>query len=270
MISHIADLRVRAEGAAGPSVVFAVDPPNALEHYDALFSRLAAYRRFAFELPGFGGSPRDPAGFGFEAMFAATTRLLDALAAGPYILAFGCAAGHLARAVAARRPELVRALFYQQTATWSEQRRWAERLDPRRVLRTPLLGQAMMRLRLGPVARGWYGVAVRDPERRRALDDLAQRRLRAGARFPLASMFQSWFSGTVADPVAAADAPAQPATIVWGLDDRSHRRTDRAASATLAPGSALTELPGVGHFFELEDPSGFERRLDALADLSRA
>lgn len=262
MIADIAGLRVRREGSSGPSVVFAVDPPNALEHYDALFRELDGRRRFAFELPGFGGSPRAAAGFGFAPMFAATVALLDELAAGPYVLAFPCVAGHLARAVAQRRPDLVRAIFYQQTASWPEQRRWAERLDRRRLLRTPLIGQAIMALRGGPVARGWYGVALADPERRRRLDDIAQRRLRAGARYPLASIFQAWF-GDAADPAAGA-APSAPARIVWGLDDRSHRRTDRAASTALAPGNSVEELPGIGHFFELEDPSRFVERLERL------
>lgn len=55
--TELATVRVRIEGTASPTILFAADPPNVLEHYDALFAEIAPWARAAcVELPN-GSSP---------------------------------------------------------------------------------------------------------------------------------------------------------------------------------------------------------------------
>ncbi len=54
-----ATLRVRSASGVGPPIVFLIDPPNTVEHYDALIQILAQHARVVcVELPGFGFSTR--------------------------------------------------------------------------------------------------------------------------------------------------------------------------------------------------------------------
>ena len=65
-----ATLRVRSASGVGHPIVFLIDPPNTVEHYDALIQILAQRGRvLCVELPGFGFSTPG-AGFDHGARFA--------------------------------------------------------------------------------------------------------------------------------------------------------------------------------------------------------
>src|SRR5436190_446556 len=54
-------IRIRDSGGHNPSVIFACDPPNVLEHYDAVFELLSPTNRLvSLEMPGFGFSMPNP------------------------------------------------------------------------------------------------------------------------------------------------------------------------------------------------------------------
>src|SRR5262245_23842863 len=58
-------IRVRVAGSGPRRIVFAADPPNTVEHYDALFAAITPWAQaVCVELPGFGFS-RAAAGFAF-------------------------------------------------------------------------------------------------------------------------------------------------------------------------------------------------------------
>jgi pimeloyl-ACP methyl ester carboxylesterase len=64
-----ATLRVRSAGSVGPPIVFLIDPPDMVEHYDVLIQILAQQARVVcVELPGSGFSTPGPAfDFGIQA-----------------------------------------------------------------------------------------------------------------------------------------------------------------------------------------------------------
>jgi pimeloyl-ACP methyl ester carboxylesterase len=85
-----ARLRVRVAGAGPRTFVFAADPPNVIEHYDALVAELSPHARLiVFESPGFGFS-RAKGGYDFsiDSQARLVGDLLDSLAAKPAVLAF--------------------------------------------------------------------------------------------------------------------------------------------------------------------------------------
>lgn len=253
-------LRVRTGGSQGRAVVFAVDPPNVLEHYGPLFVRLRAHRLLAFEPPGFGHS-RAARGYRhtLDESAAAVVQLLEKKGVRDAVLAFPCLAAYAALRVAHERPDLVAGLVLMQAPSWPQERAWVERVDRHGLLRTPLVGQAMMALRTDPIAEAWYRAAVPDERQRETFRSMAVEAMDHGAKFPLASALQGLFGG--ADP--ALPAPRQPTLCLWGDGDRSHGRSDPASMREHAPQATHVTFEGCGHFPELEMPNRFADELAA-------
>jgi pimeloyl-ACP methyl ester carboxylesterase len=256
-----ATLRVRTGGDAGPAVVSIPDPPNVIEHHDALFELLEGWARpVCAELPGAGFSvPARSFGFTVEDAATTITQLLEELDTAPYVLAFSCASAYLALRIAAARPDLVSALALTQAPSWPQELEWARRLDRLRTLRTPVLGQLTMLATRRTVARGWYDAALPkdapDEKRRRFLDP-SMEALDKGGEFCLASMFQGMFRAE--EPLQPVD---QPALAVWGGADRTHRRSDGRSIVEHAPNARWIEFTEAGHFPELEEPERFSETL---------
>lgn len=250
-------LRVRRAGAGERALIFCTDPPNVLEHYGPLFARLKRERALttiAFEPAGFGHSTsKGPAPHSIEAGAAATEALLEKLGIRGAVLAFPCVAAYAALRVAARRPDLVAGLVLLQAPAWREGARWVARVDRRRVLRTPVVGQVVNYVRADAIIRRWYAAAAGAPERGARLQGFAIEALDHGARFPLASAFQTLFRGPAPDLAPVA----QPTLALWGAADRTHARTEKDSILEHAPGATVVEVEGVGHFPELEDPNAF-------------
>jgi pimeloyl-ACP methyl ester carboxylesterase len=255
--TSLGDVRVRVHpSGVGPRLLFGVDGPNVLEHYDDLFGRLEGRADvIAFEPPGTGGSA--PAR-SFDFRLGSFARLtLDLLAdTGPRTLVMPCYLGHVAQLVARRAPRLAPRVVLPQTVGEADLRRWADRVDPKRLVRTPLLGQAIVAVRRRAIARGWYRASVGHAECRDPFVATADRALRAGACFCLASLMQG-LTPDLVQPDEGGTAPAElpvPAVIVWGAKDRTHARS--------APGLALAGAEVVlfgdsGHSPELEEPERF-------------
>ncbi len=253
-------VRVRAAGertAAQPlAVLLLCDPPNVIEHFDALLELLAPHARvILFEPPGFGFSvPRRRFGFGFGDYAACIVELLGALGEGPYLLAFPCIWGHLALQLAAERPADVRKLMLWQTASWDQQVRWARAADPDRVLLRRYVGQFTMATAPEKIAALWYRAASARGRAAELMPAL-HAALRAGAFCCLGSLWQEWFA---ADGAPAAVQPAQPVLLAWGAADRSHRQTDPFGLAARLPDAVRRHVfASAGHSPELEDAPAF-------------
>ena len=263
-----ARIRLRTGGApeSARSVVMALDPPNVLEHYAQPFiawSRSA--RLVAFEPPGFGHSTA-PRGYdhSVEAAAKVAIALLDRLALPPSVLVFPCLAAYAALRVAAQRPDLVSGLVLVQAPSWAQERAWAQRVDKRGILRTPGVGQAALLFRGHNIVDAWYRTAIPDAARAAHMAALANETLDHGARFPLASAFQTNFSlrgAAAAAPLDGLAPPRCPTLLVWGNADKSHRQSEPASMRTHAPDAELLVMDGAGHFPELEKPIEFR---DAL------
>jgi pimeloyl-ACP methyl ester carboxylesterase len=240
-------------------VVFFADGPNALEHHDPIFDRLSKWTRVvAIDPPGFGFSTPNP-GFDFTigSFVNAIVELLTKLGTGPYILCPTCTNVYPCALIAAARPELVSHLVLMQVLDWDQTRIWTGKIvDPSGDLAKPYLGQDLM-YRIRPTAaKVWYPNALGQPERAETFLKQSCDCFSHGGNFCLASLIQGWFGPEVEQP--SFPAFSQPTLAIWGMNDRSHRKSDKRSLLNIAPHAQYIEREGVGHFPEIEDPVWFE------------
>jgi pimeloyl-ACP methyl ester carboxylesterase len=244
-------LRVRRGGSTGGfPVLFAADGPNVIEHYDRLIPALEGQVDWVvFEPPGTGAStPARGFDFTLAAFTRSCTEVLEAV--GPRTLVFPCYLGFVGQRIARARPDLVRGLVMPQTPSWNDMQRWADSVDRKRLLRTPVLGQLMLALRRRDVAATWYRSSTSDPRFRAPFIEAAHEAFAFGGCFCLASLMQGYARGPAPE---SAELPV-PTAVVWGPRDRTHRRSDPNNSV---PGAEVVTMPECGHSPELEDPAGF-------------
>lgn len=255
-----ARVRVRRQPAAGkPAVVFACDGPNTLEHYDALLARLKGRADVTIVDPPGTGCSEPPPGFDFsiDAYAALMLGVLEKLDAREATLVFPCYLGFIAARAAERDAARISRLVLPQTPSWEDLRRWADRVDPRRLLRTPVLGQAVMALRRRPIARGWFKAAVADRSQLEAFSAAADEAFDAGGCFCLASLLQRWESEQFATQLQLS----VPVTVCWGSKDRSHRETAADGFCRHVAGARTEVFPQQGHSVDLEAPDAFLSRV---------
>ena len=248
-------IRMRRGGSTGRlSILMAADGPNVIEHYDRLIPALEGRVEWAiFEPPGTGASmPARGFDFTVDTFTQSCAEVLEAV--GPRTLVFPCYLGFVGQRIARARPDLVRGLVMPQTPSWSDMQRWADTVDPKRLLRTPVLGQLMLALRRRDVAATWYRMSTSDKRFREPFIQAANEAFAFGGCFCLASLMQGYPRGRAPEPVELS----VPTSVVWGARDRTHRRSDPNASM---PGAEVITMPECGHSPELEDPEGFVDRL---------
>jgi pimeloyl-ACP methyl ester carboxylesterase len=202
-----------------------------------------------FEPPGTGAStPARGFDFTVDAFTRCCTEVLEAV--GPRTLVFPCYLGFVGQGIARSHPDLVHGLVMPQTPSWNDMERWANSVDRKRLLRTPVLGQLMLALRRRDVAATWYRASTSDPRFRQPFIDAANEAFAFGGCFCLASLMQGYERG----PAPASTELPVPTAVVWGPRDRTHRRSDPTQSL---PGAEVITMPECGHSPELEDPAGF-------------
>ncbi len=260
-------IRMRCAGSRGPSLVLATDPPVPLELYDNLLAVLSdRYRITIFELPGFGCSlPRAGYQLSLPQAIHTVARLLEQLPGAPHVLGLPCVTGFIAIGIARSHPRLIKQLLLLQTPTWNAAQHWLASRDPTGLLRRPILGQlALLAMRRHRV-RQWYAGALANPALVAPFAAATLENFEHGGCFCLASGFQN-FLRHHHDLLGAVQ---QEALIVWGGADRSHRHTDMAATAELAPNSRFEILADAGHFPELEAGDRFVSLLDDFLEPER-
>lgn len=258
-----ATIRIRDVGpkSAARTVVLAPDPPNVLEHYDALIACLEKrYRVVGFELPGFGFSVA-PRGFGFsiDEYVDLAAALFSELDLDRAVWTSSCLPSYVGLRMAARHPATLSAMVCGQAPSWEEELRWANRIDAPRILSRSAVGQLFMRVASQRVAAGWYDAAAL-PSQREWMATIALDALGRGAAYSLASLFQRFLSG--AHPLGPVDLPS---VFVWGGLDRTHRKTDRRSVRENASDAKIVEFPGCAHFPDVEEPDLFADLIDELA-----
>ncbi|GAB2604012.1 alpha/beta fold hydrolase [Spirosoma areae] len=255
-----ATVRVRVLGKGKRTVVFSTDPPCCIEHFDALFDKLSTdYTVVCFEAPGFGFThPNRNFRFTPDDYAEVLTGLLRQLALGPYTLAFECVSAYSALMVAAREPRLVERLIVMQAPVWSEEQKWMQRLDAKKALRKPVIGQIAMALSKRRITNYWYPIAVKDRFQVSSFTALAHDALDHGACYCLSSFLQVWH----AIPDLNLEQVNQPALVIWGNADRSHAKTDKPSTLLYLTNAAYEEWNDAGHFPELEQTDRFIQRLN--------
>lgn len=160
--------RVREGGSGGPPIVFFADGPNALEHHDPIFEKLAQWTRvIVIDPPGFGFSTPNP-NFDFKVRsFAnAFAELLISLGPGPYVLCPTCTNVYPSALIAAEHPELVSHLVLMQALDWDQERIWTGKIvDPTGDLAKPYAGQELIYRTRPMAAKTWYPNALGHPDR---------------------------------------------------------------------------------------------------------
>ena len=256
-----ASIRYRLAGSGTRSIVFCADPPVTLELYDELIAALAPdFRVLVFELPAFGLSlPRLGLGFELQTVAGLVREFLQQLALGPYVLAFPCVPAYSALWLAGHHPELVSGLVLMQAPDWQQELAWKHGRDPKNILGRPYIGQILLRLLRRRRAELWYRLALGRQELLEHFSHTTQCAFDHGAGFSLASAFQRHLTG----PEPVFGDIGQPALVVWGEADRSHRQTDRESIRRYLPQARLLRFPEVGHFPELEAPRRFAAEVRA-------
>ena len=245
-------LRDSAPDSGQSALVILCDPPNMVDHYDAVIEALAPQRVVVVELPGFGfsaakrGYALTPAG-----TLAALTTALNSLGAPKLVICGPCICGFAATALAQAGGLHIVGLVLVQVPDAKNMQTWANRMDPKRQLRRPVLGQLMMRAGAKKLTSFWYRFATPKAFDHGVLDDIAQAQLKRGAAYSLASMLQNW------DAAMRDAALTTPTLVIWGQQDRSHADTDPNCTLAHAADAQVHCLAHCGHFPDLEDPVKF-------------
>jgi pimeloyl-ACP methyl ester carboxylesterase len=259
-------IRVRDVGSGPQAVVLVPDPPNVIEHYDSLIAHLGdRLRVICFELPGFGFSvPSARFSFSVDEYADLAACLLGNRNLVSPVWAASCLPAYVGLRLAGRYPGLLSGLVCGQAPSWEEELLWARRVDPRGVLSMPVLGQLLVAIAPQRLARGWYSAAAL-PHRRDLMTSVGLEMMKQGAHYSLASAFQGFFRD--AERLGPVKAPT---TFVWGLRDRTHRKTDRDSVSENADNPTIVEFEASAHFPELDEPERFARLIQDRATGSGA
>jgi pimeloyl-ACP methyl ester carboxylesterase len=259
-------LRVRDTAGRGPVVVLVPDGPNVIEHHKDVIERLAPHARvICFDMPGFGYS-RPTAGYahGLEQGAQVVLAVMGALDVREASLLFSCANGFYAIAAARAAPQRIRRLLLCQTPGLSAMPAWTLRNVPLPI-RTPVVGQVLIRAARRKFAHTWYGMAM-PPDKpgqpqRAEFRAVADHALTHGACFCLAGVVQ----GVGQAKQTQLTGVRQPTTLLWGDSDRSHRHSRAESLLELLPQAQIRHFPECGHFPDLEQPQVYAEL--ALASL---
>lgn len=253
-----AAIRVYDSGGDKPCIVLSPDGPNVIEHYAELIALLTPhYRVLCFDMPGFGFSaPGKRYDHSLQRGAKAILELLDQLAVAKATLALSCANGFYAIRVAQIAPQRVERLVLSQTPSLEAMHRWTDRVVPR-VLKVPLLGQVLSRLFRMKMATAWYRIALPRNTNAEPFRSVSHQSLRCGGCFSLAGVVQ----GLLRESPESTRLQGVPCTVLWGLQDRSHKLTEPTAILHDVPHAHVVVLEDCGHFPDLESPERLVRAL---------
>jgi pimeloyl-ACP methyl ester carboxylesterase len=253
--------------ASRPTIAIYPDAPGAIEHYERLFDLLTPSVNVAcIEAVGSGFSfPKRGYDFTMERGRATMRSVLERIGLGPYVLVAPCGGAYGAIQSANTDPDLIGGLAILQAPSWAEEKRWIGRIDPGGLIARPVLGQAICAAAPGRLSDRWLRAALGPSADSEEIRTTSRDVLGRGGCFCLASTFQ-------ANRKAEFDleAVSQPALIVWGTRDRTHRHTDRRSTLAYAPHARYVEFEDAGHCPDLEQSERFSKLALELVEAARA
>ena len=253
VVTQDSRLRIRDSGGTGKALVFLCDPPVTVEAYDELISSFQAdYRIIVMELPGFGFSHTSNADqLAFQGAVESVEAAIGQLELGPVVIFGPCVCGFVAAEIAARGVVPLSGLVLMQTPDKKGMLSWVERMDPKGLLRVPILGQLMIKLNAMKVVRFWLKYATAKSFDEFHMVEATEGALKRGGGYPLATMLQLWSDGPRDTQLEV------PGLIIWGNQDKSHKHTDVECTKAHLKQGEIIEFADCGHFSELENPQGF-------------
>lgn len=239
-----------------PSLVFFCDPPVQIESYHRLRKLLASeYRILVIELPGFGHSKiRSGKALEFANTAAQLAALLNSLKLDRFIFIAPCVTSFVAVNLVKQHGLKPQGLILLQAPNLDQMKAWTNRMDPKGILRTPYLGQLLIRLKSKKLADFWIRYSSGHKLFVPQLVEEVRQGLENGGSYSLASMLQSWYKK------GPQDGHLDLACLsIWGRKDRSHPNTPCECTAAHSRNMDHLEIAHTGHFSELEDPEQFVR-----------
>jgi pimeloyl-ACP methyl ester carboxylesterase len=247
-------IRVFDSGGDKPCIMLSPDGPNVIEHYEDVIGLLVPhFRVLCFDMPGFGFSaPGSTYDHSLQRGATAMLEVMDFLEVAKATLALSCANGFYAIRLAQFASHRVERLVLSQTPSLQAMHRWTDRVVPR-ALKVPFIGQLLSRVFRQKMASAWYRIALPKTTSVKPFAGVAGQALRCGGCFSLASVVQ----GLLREPTDAARLRNVPCTVLWGMQDRSHRLTQPMAILDDVPHAQVVLLDDCGHFPDLESPQRF-------------
>jgi len=236
-------MHFQIDGAAsGPTVVFANSLGTDLRLWDALLPHLpAGFRYVRYDKRGHGLS--DLGGPVSAAELADDAAALIAHIGGPVVFVGLSIGGLIAQALAARHPDLLKAVVISNSAAkLGTAESWQTRIDAVRAHGLAGIADAVMErwfapaFRNSPAVAPWRNMMIRTPEE----GYVAACGALAGA-----------------DQTEATRALRLPALVIAGGEDGSTPPDLVRATAALIPGAAFHIIPGTGHLPCVENPAAY-------------
>ena len=167
------------------------------------------------------------------------------------------------RAPKTRRRSCARVVVLQ-TPSWEEEKKWARKIDfrGRGWVATPYLGQLIVSVSQRRIARRWFAKVLGSGADAAEFSARSAAALDAGCAWGLASLTQAYFSA----PAPVFSPIAQPALVILGARDRSHRATDKASVLQYFRDVESISFETSGHSPELEQPRLFTEHLARLIE----
>lgn len=246
-------------------VMLMPDPPNSIEQMKPLIDILTDdFYVIAFDAPGFGYS-RASSKFNYSIEHNAQIiiELIQSLCVSRAILAMTCIGALPAIYASKYRPELISGLVLGQTPSLEDAKRWANSVDIGGLLGTPYLGQALLKFARSKVSKNWYDIAFPKGYNTRSHYHNTIDSFRRGAGFSLASAFQALKSERMNTSHLVTETNA---IVLWGMLDRTHKKTDRYGIMDCLSNGKLLELNNSGHFPDIEAPDKFSNAIKMLAN----
>ncbi len=236
-------MHYRVDGPAdGPAVVFANSLGTDLRLWDPLLPELPGIRAIRFDKRGHGLS--DAGGpFAIADLADDAAALIAHLDLGPVVFVGLSIGGMIAQALAARHPDVVRAVVLSNTATrMGSAESWAERIQAIRGAGLDSIADVIM--------QRWFAVPFRARPELAAWRNMVTRTDSQGYVDACQAL-------AGADLTRATAALRLPVLVIAGDQDGSSPADLVKATADLIPGAGFHIIPDAGHLPCVEQPAAF-------------
>lgn len=224
----------------GPPVVFANSLGTDLRLWDGVLPLLPGIRAIRFDKRGHGLSDLGPQD-GIDGLADDAAALIEAVAGGPVVFVGLSIGGMIGQALAARRPDLLRALVLSNTAAkMGTAEAWAARIDAVQAGGIAAIGDAVM--------ERWFAPAFRVTPALAPWRNMLTRTDAAGYCAACAAI-------AAADLTGATRALRLPVLAIAGDQDGASPPDLVRGTAGLIPGAAFHVIPGAGHLPCVETPA---------------